>query len=98
MCMEPWKKHSGSTGGYFQCNRFEATNKVFQKIKQSINEAEDAHMKAAETNKFVHYYTRFKNHEHSLKVFNFSILTLLVQASEDWKKIRNFIILFHFFL
>lgn len=26
------------------------------------------HTKAVELNKFVHYYTRFKNHEHSYKI------------------------------
>ena len=66
--MEPWKKHSGSTGGYFQCNRYEATNKITQKTKHNISAAEEAHLKAVESNKFAHYYTRFKNHENSYKL------------------------------
>lgn len=66
--MEPWKKHSGSTGGYFQCNRYEATNKITQKTKYTISAAEEAHLKAVESNKFAHYYTRFKNHENSYKL------------------------------
>ena len=69
--MEQWKKHSGSTGGYFQCNRYEATNKIFQKTKATITEAEESYLKAVEENKFVHYYSRFKNHEHSYKVSEF---------------------------
>lgn len=66
--MEPWKKHSSATGGYFQCNRYEVSNKVSQKEKDSIAYAEEMHIKAAELNKFVHYYTRFKNHENSCKI------------------------------
>lgn len=68
LCMEPWKKHSGSTGGYFQCNRYEVTNKIVQKTKQVILEAGETHLKAVESNKFAHYYTRFKNHENSYKI------------------------------
>jgi ankyrin repeat/IBR domain-containing protein 1 len=68
ICMEPWKKHSSATGGYFQCNRYEVSSKVGQKEKQSIAQAEEVYVKAAELNKFVHYYTRFKNHENSYKV------------------------------
>ena len=56
------------TGGYFQCNRYEVSNKLLQKEKATIAEAEEMHQKAVELNKFVHYYTRFKNHEHSYKV------------------------------
>lgn len=33
ICLEPWKKHSSATGGYFQCNRYEASSKILQKEK-----------------------------------------------------------------
>lgn len=66
--MEPWKKHSSATGGYFQCNRYEVSTKILQKEKATIAEAEEIHQKAVELNKFVHYYTRFKNHELSYKI------------------------------
>ncbi len=68
ICLEPWKKHSSSTGGYFQCNRYEVSTKILQKEKMTIAEAEENHAKAVELNKFVHYYTRFKNHELSYKI------------------------------
>ena len=83
LCLEPWKKHSGSTGGYFQCNRYEATNKAQTSRKLSILEAEEAHQKAAESNKFAHYYTRFKNHEHSLKLEEGLLLLLLSRRSSE---------------
>ena len=66
--MEPWKKHSAATGGYFQCNRYEVSNKVNLKENELLVQAEEDHNKAAELNKFVHYYTRFKNHENSYKI------------------------------
>jgi len=28
VCLEPWKKHSTATGGYFRCNRYEVVRKV----------------------------------------------------------------------
>lgn len=28
VCLEPWKKHSTATGGYFRCNRYEVVKKV----------------------------------------------------------------------
>jgi hypothetical protein len=66
--LESWKKHSSATGGYFQCNRYEVSSKIIQKEKAMIAEAENTHLKAVELNKFVHYYTRFKNHENSFKI------------------------------
>ena len=27
VCLEAWKKHNSSTGGYFRCNRYEASKK-----------------------------------------------------------------------
>ena len=68
ICLEPWKKHSSATGGYFQCNRYEVSNKLLQKEKVTIAQAEEHHIKAVELNKFVHYYSRFKNHELSFKI------------------------------
>lgn len=37
ICLEPWKKHSSATGGYFQCNRYEASSKILQKEKVRIH-------------------------------------------------------------
>jgi ankyrin repeat/IBR domain-containing protein 1 len=72
--MESWKKHSSATGGYFQCNRYEVSSKVGRKEKNAMVLAEETYTKAAELNKFVHYYTRFKNHENSYKVVHSSLI------------------------
>ncbi|UJR25225.1 hypothetical protein I4U23_006577 [Adineta vaga] len=68
VCLEPWKKHSSTTGGYFQCNRYETVNKIIAKEKELITVAEQRHIRMVELNKFIHYYTRFKNHENSYKL------------------------------
>ena len=68
VCLEPWKKHSSTTGGYFQCNRYEVSNKVMKIEKNRIDDAEQSYKNVAELNRFVHYYSRFKNHEHSYNV------------------------------
>ncbi|RNA41923.1 ankyrin repeat and IBR domain-containing 1-like, partial [Brachionus plicatilis] len=92
ICLEPWKKHSSATGGYFQCNRYEVSNKLLQKEKVTIAHAEEHHLKAVELNKFVHYYTRFKNHELSFKIeqpllamakTKFEILTKTINESPE---------------
>ena len=36
--------------------------------KNRIDDAEQTHKNVAELNRFVHYYSRFKNHEHSYNV------------------------------
>ncbi|XP_046380179.1 ankyrin repeat and IBR domain-containing protein 1-like isoform X2 [Haliotis rufescens] len=68
VCLEQWKRHNSSTGGYFKCNRYEAVKKVEEKTAQLVTEAEEKNTKLQELNRFVHYYTRFKNHENSYKL------------------------------
>ncbi|XP_071144243.1 ankyrin repeat and IBR domain-containing protein 1-like [Mytilus edulis] len=68
VCLDPWKRHNSSTGGYFKCNRYEAVKVVNEKVNKAQNEAEDHNTSMQELNKFVHYYTRFKNHENSYKL------------------------------
>ncbi|EEB13189.1 protein ariadne-1, putative [Pediculus humanus corporis] len=68
VCLEAWKKHSSATGGYFRCNRFPAAIKADEKQEVLINEAVAKSQRIQELNRFLHYYTRFKNHEHSRKI------------------------------
>lgn len=49
--MEAWKKHSSTTGGYFQCNRYETVNKIVAKEKEQITAAEQRHLRMVELNK-----------------------------------------------
>lgn len=49
--MEAWKKHSSTTGGYFQCNRYETVNKIVAKEKELITAAEQRHLRMVELNK-----------------------------------------------
>ncbi|XP_049788774.1 ankyrin repeat and IBR domain-containing protein 1-like isoform X1 [Schistocerca nitens] len=65
VCLENWKKHSSATGGYFRCNRFEAVHKADERQGALITEAVVRNQQVQELNRFLHYYTRFKNHENS---------------------------------
>ncbi|XP_071941744.1 ankyrin repeat and IBR domain-containing protein 1-like [Antedon mediterranea] len=68
VCLEPWNKHSSETGGYFRCNRFEAVQKVHGKMETDREDAEKKNQEMICLNRFLHYYTRYKNHENSLKL------------------------------
>ncbi|XP_063308518.1 ankyrin repeat and IBR domain-containing protein 1 [Pelobates fuscus] len=68
ICLEEWKKHSSSTGGYYRCTRYEVINQVEEVSKEMTVEAERKHKRFQELDRFMHYYTRFKNHEHSYQL------------------------------
>ncbi|XP_065439140.1 ankyrin repeat and IBR domain-containing protein 1 isoform X5 [Chrysemys picta bellii] len=63
ICLEEWKKHSSSTGGYYRCTRYEIIQHVEEQSKEMTVEAEKKHRRFQELDRFMHYYTRFKNHE-----------------------------------
>ncbi|KFM70294.1 Ankyrin repeat and IBR domain-containing protein 1, partial [Stegodyphus mimosarum] len=67
ICLESWKKHSPTTGGYFRCNRHDAVKRAEVKAESLINEAEEHNKHMQELKRFLQYYTRFKNHENSYK-------------------------------
>ncbi|XP_037640320.1 ankyrin repeat and IBR domain-containing protein 1-like [Sebastes umbrosus] len=68
ICLEEWKKHSSSTGGYYRCTRYEVIQQVEEQSKDMTEEAEKKHKSFQELDRFMHYYTRFKNHEHSYQL------------------------------
>ncbi|XP_034408999.1 ankyrin repeat and IBR domain-containing protein 1-like [Cyclopterus lumpus] len=68
ICLEEWKKHSSSTGGYYRCTRYEVIQQVEEQSKEMTEEAEQKHKSFQELDRFMHYYTRFKNHEHSYQL------------------------------
>ncbi|XP_033836365.1 ankyrin repeat and IBR domain-containing protein 1-like [Periophthalmus magnuspinnatus] len=68
ICLEEWKKHSSSTGGYYRCTRYEVIQQVEEQSKEMTEEAEKKHQNFQELDRFMHYYTRFKNHEHSYQL------------------------------
>ncbi|XP_026578516.1 ankyrin repeat and IBR domain-containing protein 1 isoform X2 [Pseudonaja textilis] len=68
ICLEEWKKHSSSTGGYYRCTRYEVIQHVEEQSKEMTAEAEKKHKRFQELDRFMHYYTRFKNHELSYQL------------------------------
>lgn len=67
VCLEQWKKHSSATGGYFRCNRFEIVQKVESESAKIVTEINTKNDEITQLNCFLHYYSRFKNHENSYK-------------------------------
>ncbi|KAF6197613.1 hypothetical protein GE061_008579 [Apolygus lucorum] len=68
VCLESWKKHSSATGGYFRCNRYEAVHKADEKQGALISEAVLRNKQSNELSRFLHYYTRFRNHDVSRRL------------------------------
>lgn len=68
VCLEPWKWHNSTTGGFFRCTRYEVVEKVDEQLKSEVSDASDKHKALQELNRFVHYYSRYENHKHSLEV------------------------------
>ncbi|KAL3288406.1 hypothetical protein HHI36_002854 [Cryptolaemus montrouzieri] len=81
VCQESWKRHSSATGGYFRCNRFESVHRADEKQCSLISEALDKNNQLQETSRFLHFYTRFKNHENSQKLEE-PLLTSVKQKME----------------
>ena len=38
VCLEQWKRHNSSTGGYFKCNRYEAVKKVEEQAAELVTD------------------------------------------------------------
>lgn len=68
VCLESWKKHSSATGGYFRCNRFEIVSRLDEKQGTLLSEAAQRNKQLQELTRFLHYYTRFRNHENSQRL------------------------------
>ncbi|XP_023661980.1 ankyrin repeat and IBR domain-containing protein 1-like isoform X2 [Paramormyrops kingsleyae] len=68
ICLEEWKKHSSSTGGYYRCTRYEVIQQLEEQSKELTAEVERKHKSYQELDRFMHYYTRYKNHEHSYEL------------------------------
>ncbi|XP_060638249.2 ankyrin repeat and IBR domain-containing protein 1 isoform X2 [Anolis sagrei] len=85
ICLEEWKKHSSSTGGYYRCTRYEVIQHVEEQSKEMTAEAEKKHKRFQELDRFMHYYTRFKNHELSYQLE----LRLLKTAKEKMEQLSR---------
>ncbi|KPP77635.1 ankyrin repeat and IBR domain-containing protein 1-like [Scleropages formosus] len=88
ICLEEWKKHSSSTGGYYRCTRYEVIQQVEEQSKEMTVEAEKKHKSFQELDRFMHYYTRYKNHEHSYQVI-FSLTWLLHLPQTDLEMVTE---------
>jgi len=59
VCMDPWTDHSSDTGGYYKCNKYKPEE---LEMKTGHQDRESAR---AALEKYMHYYTRYANHDKS---------------------------------
>ena len=59
VCSGPWKEHSGS---YYNCNKYDP-----EKEKETADGKKKDNSRAA-LERYLHYYTRYTNHDNSLKL------------------------------
>eukprot|EP00731_Ephydatia_muelleri_P020266 Em0012g1091a len=65
ICLDPWKDHNSSTGGYFSCNRLMPKRRQKSCLKE---EERSVSLEALKFKRFVHYYDRYKTHKKNLEL------------------------------
>ncbi|KAG2382024.1 hypothetical protein C9374_005816 [Naegleria lovaniensis] len=61
VCMDDWTSHGSETGGYYKCNKYKPED-----LKKKLHEDERESARAA-LEKYMHYFTRYANHDKSQK-------------------------------
>ncbi|EGC37299.1 hypothetical protein DICPUDRAFT_94109 [Dictyostelium purpureum] len=59
MCRGPWKTHGQHTGGFYSCNKYEQSD--------GKKADESSAMVKQESDRFLHYFTRYFNHDMLMK-------------------------------
>jgi len=67
VCLESWKKHSSATGGYFRCNRYKESPGSGV-LPPGDSSSSSSSLQASTLHRFVHFYTRYKNHDNSRRL------------------------------
>eukprot|EP01116_Phalansterium_solitarium_P016041 TRINITY_DN3629_c0_g1_i2.p2 TRINITY_DN3629_c0_g1~~TRINITY_DN3629_c0_g1_i2.p2 ORF type:complete len:507 (-),score=120.91 TRINITY_DN3629_c0_g1_i2:43-1563(-) len=62
LCRGPWAEHGQATGGYYQCNKYDASS-----AKKEDEKATDA---KTELETYMFYYHRYESHRNSGKIAN----------------------------
>jgi ariadne-1 len=73
VCMGDWAEHGNHTGGFYKCNKYnpkrkkkKAATDAAAAAAASDPDSEDAKEEAkAELDRYIHYFTRYSNHEQS---------------------------------
>jgi ariadne-1 len=80
VCLGPWKDHAGS---YYACNKYDP-----EKEKKDENELKKENSRAA-LERYLHYYTRYTNHDQSLKMEAEAKIKMEVKVKEMEKQGSN---------
>jgi ariadne-1 len=59
LCLGPWSEHGATTGGFYQCNKYDPN--ASKKKEDNVSAAK------RELDRYIHYYTRYQAHDHALK-------------------------------
>lgn len=64
LCLGDWKDHGASTGGYYNCNKYEKVKKSDKKLRKD----EERRLKAKhDLDRYMHFFERFNSHNRSRK-------------------------------
>ncbi|KAI3834649.1 hypothetical protein MKX03_005989 [Papaver bracteatum] len=74
LCLGPWSKHGGETGGNYKCNRYEKAKKLGE-YDEEVNKRE---MAKKYIEKYAHYYERWALNHKSMG-----------QAVQQWKEMQS---------
>jgi len=81
ICLGDWGSHNSATGGYYKCNRYEATDNKVEKAK-------------AELDRYLHYYQRYHNHSQSQKFAQNTMdaterrMHDMQESGQDWSEVQ----------
>jgi ankyrin repeat/IBR domain-containing protein 1 len=67
VCLDEWKQHNTSTGGYFECNRYAVRRKAESQLEKRKEEVLEGVEEAEKLRRFIHYYERYKTHKENLQ-------------------------------
>jgi len=68
VCLDEWRCHNSSTGGYFECNRYDARKKAEEMLQKRKTQVISGLDEVEKLSRFMHYYERYKAHNESLSV------------------------------
>ena len=72
LCKEDWKKHGTATGGFYKCNKYIKMKQDGKKVKEIYDDS-----------RFLHYFSRFKNHEESKNILIKDLKKIEIFLNED---------------
>jgi ariadne-1 len=80
LCRGSWKEHGSHTGGYYNCNKYEASN--------AKTEDDSAAKLKTELERYQFFYTRFEAHRDAMKIASKQLQNCELKSEEIQKHFR----------